>query len=95
VGLATAASASTKTLGVAKPGGVAAGDLLLAAIEVRQAPAGPSAPEGWRLIRRDRARRGHPSFTQALYYRFAGAQEPSRYEWRLASAAAALGAIVA
>jgi hypothetical protein len=92
----TASSASTKTLDVAKPAGAGAGDLLLAAIELRQASGrGVSAPDGWRLIRRDRARRRHSSLTQALYYKLAGAQEPSHYEWRFASAAPALGAIVA
>jgi hypothetical protein len=81
---------------VARPDGVGAGDLMLAAIELRQASGrGVSAPEGWRLIRRDRARRGHSSLAQALYSKVAGTQEPSHYQWRFASAAPALGAIVA
>jgi hypothetical protein len=81
---------------VARPTGVRAGDLLLAAIELRQASGrGTSAPAGWRLIRRDRARRGHASLTQALYSKLAGDQEPSRYEWRFERAAPALRAIVA
>ena len=68
VGAATKAAASTRALEVARPGGVGAGDLMLAAIELRQASGrGVSAPEGWRLIRRDRARRGHSSLAQALY----------------------------
>lgn len=95
VGLATKAAGSTRTLDVARPGAVGAGDLLLAAIQVRQTGRRISAPAGWRLIRRDRARRGPSSFTQALYYKVAGTQEPSHYEWGFASAAPALAAIVA
>ena len=47
VGAATKAAASTRALEVARPGGVGAGDLMLAAIELRQASGrGVSAPEG-------------------------------------------------
>ena len=96
VGLATKTSASTKALDVARPTGVGVGDLLLAAIDLRQATArGVGVPEGWRPIRRDRARHGRSSLTQALYYKLAGAQEPSRYQWRFSKAVPALGAIVA
>jgi phosphatidylinositol-3-phosphatase len=95
VGVATKAAGSTKALDVARPGGVGAGDLLLAAIELRAPGRRVSAPEGWRPIRRDRARRGHSSLAQALYSKVAGPQEPSHYQWRFSSAAPALGAIVA
>jgi hypothetical protein len=44
VGVATKAARSTKALDVARPGGVGAGDLLLAAIELR-APGRRHAPD--------------------------------------------------
>jgi hypothetical protein len=96
VGATTASSASIKALDLAKPAGAGAGYLLLAAIEVRRASGRTvSAPQGWHLVRRDRAGSGQASFTQALYYKVAGAQEPSSYRWQFTRAVPALGAIVA
>jgi phosphatidylinositol-3-phosphatase len=95
VGLTTASAASARTLNVARPTGVTGGDLMIAAIESRRASGQRvSAPAGWRLIRRDRAKRGRASLTQALYFKRAAAQEPGHYSWRLGRAASALGAIV-
>jgi phosphatidylinositol-3-phosphatase len=96
VSVTAATAARTRVLAVTRPASVAAGDLMLAAVAVRQKHAGRlSAPKGWKLIRRDRAvgRKG-TSLAQALYYRVAGSGEPSRYRWRLRRRAAAVGVIV-
>ena len=96
VGASTAAVGRASTLDVARPN-VSSGDLMLAAIEVRQPRGGRlTAPSDWRLIRRDRAAARHgTALVQALYYKLAGDGEPPSYQWQLSKAAAGVGAIVA
>jgi calcineurin-like phosphoesterase family protein len=79
------------TLAVAAPAGVAAGDLMLASIDVIGVP-GILPPSGWTLIRDDA---NGTSLTKATYYRVAGPSEPLSYTWRLSVPRAAAGGIVA
>jgi len=77
-------SQSTVTNGttVSKPAGVVAGDLLLATLEVDEDPAPVSGPAGWTLLLDTVAAQGTGSAYHAqVWYRVAGASEPSSYTW--------------
>src|SRR5918912_2548109 len=88
-------SSASNSVSIAKPAGVAAGDLLLAAVDVRASGSvAISAPVGWSLIRRDSNSPGYAALSEALYYRIAGSTEPASYSWSFGSAAAAASAIV-
>ena len=94
VATATTAGSST-SLTVAKPSGVAAGDTMIAAVDVRVAASVTLvAPSGWTLIRRDSNTSGYAALTQALYYRIAGSSEPGSWTWTFGASAAAAGAVV-
>jgi putative Ig domain-containing protein len=86
---ATARDATSVT--VSRPSGVAAGDLLLAAIDVRHAPT-ITAPAGWTAIRTDT---NGTTMRQAVYSRIATASEPSSYRWTFSSKQIAAAVIVA
>jgi hypothetical protein len=77
-------SASTVTDGatVARPSGVAAGDLLLASLEVDADPATVTGPAGWTLLQdvRTGASTSNPFHAQ-LWYKVAGSAEPASYTW--------------
>jgi hypothetical protein len=88
-----AAKAATRgkarSLRIRVPRGVAAGDVMLAAVTVRSSRP-PRRRAGWRLLRTDAS----SGPTQALYLRVAG-REPSSYRWSFRSRASASGGIVA
>lgn len=87
----TGANPTSTDLVIDQPSGVRAGDLLIAAVDVR---GGPSIlpPSGWDLIRVE----AYDNIMRlATYVRVAGSSEPSSYTWRFSKAQAAAGAIVA
>ena len=87
-----AATASTKgatTLTIARPTSSQAGDLLLASIDVRNAPA-VTAPSGWTLVRTDAT----ATIAKSTYRHVASAGEVS-YSWTFTSAQTAAGVIAA
>jgi hypothetical protein len=87
----TAANQTASTLAVPAPAGVAAGDVLLAAISVRGQPT-ITAPSGWTRVRLESA---SSTMQQAVYVRVAGSSEPASYTWTFSSAQAAAGTILA
>ena len=77
-------SASTVTNGttVSKPAGVAAGDLLLATIEVDADPVTVTPPNGWTLLIDTVAAQGTANAWHAqVWYKVATASEPASYTW--------------
>ncbi|HKF77014.1 MAG TPA: hypothetical protein VKF59_12780, partial [Candidatus Dormibacteraeota bacterium] len=67
---------------VSRPSGVAAGDLLLAALEVDEDPATVSGPAGWTLLLDTPGAQGTASaFHAQVWYRVAGSSEPGSYTW--------------
>ena len=83
------------TLTIRRPGSTAEGDVLVASVAARlSGSASITPPSGWSLIRRDSNAPQYESLTQALYYKVAGAGEPSSYTWTLTSAVSATGAIL-
>ncbi|HVW33756.1 MAG TPA: Ig-like domain-containing protein [Acidimicrobiia bacterium] len=79
------------TLSIPKPAGVVPGDVLVAAVGIRGAPA-VNAPAGWTLVRRDQA---GTYTTQAIYYRVVTAVEPNSYLWSFSAPVPAAGGILA
>jgi hypothetical protein len=80
---ASAGRASSYSLAIRRPAGVAGGDVLVADLLVRvPARASIVPPSGWRLIRRDENAPAHVPLSQALYYKVAGSSEPSVYAWK-------------
>ncbi len=80
-------SAATVTNGttVAKPSGLAAGDLLLAAIEIDADPVTVTPPAGWTLLLDTPAAQGTAqAFHTQVWYRLASASEPASYTWTVA-----------
>jgi hypothetical protein len=68
---------------IAKPGGTAPGDVLVACIVATSALATEpevTPPEGWQLIRTTNAYQGL-YYDMATYYKVAGANEPASYTW--------------
>ena len=83
-------SRSTATDGttVARPAGVVAGDLLLATLEIDADPVAVTAPAGWTRLQDVRAAPGTGSvFHAQLWYKVAGASEPSSYAWNVGTSA--------
>src|SRR6202035_3360133 len=75
-------SSVTNGTTVAKPAGTAAGDLLLATLEVDADPATVTGPAGWTLLMDTPAAVGTASaFHAQVWYRTATASEPSSYAW--------------
>ncbi|PZR89137.1 MAG: hypothetical protein DLM67_19390, partial [Candidatus Nephthysia bennettiae] len=66
-----------------RPANLAKGDLLLASLEVDADPATISAPAGWTLLSDTRVAPGtRQAFHALVYYKVAGAHEPSYYEFQ-------------
>ncbi len=88
-------STAVTTVSVGAPSGVQSGDVLLAQIVIYNGNGTdvPSAPGGWTNIRHDSVNDGN-QITSWLYYKVAGANEPSSYGWNIASnwAAGVMGA---
>ncbi|HSR22529.1 MAG TPA: fibronectin type III domain-containing protein, partial [Candidatus Eisenbacteria bacterium] len=77
-------SAATVTNGttVSRPGGAAAGDLLLATLEVDEDPATVTGPAGWtRLLDTVGAPGTAEAFHTQVWWKLAGASEPASYTW--------------
>src|SRR5208283_1651711 len=89
-------SAPVTTVTVGFPAGAGAGDLLLAQIVVWDGSGSnvPTAPSGWTIIRHDAVVSNGNQITSWLYYKVAGASEPSSYSWTISSqwAAGVMGA---
>ena len=88
---ATGSARDASGITVNKPSGVATGDLLLAALDVRRAP-NITAPAGWTLIR---TTTNGTAMRQAVYYRIATASEPSSYRWTFSDTRSAAATILA
>ncbi len=88
-------STAVTTVTVSAPSGVQLGDVLLAQIVVYDGTGTdvPSAPSGWTSIRHDSVNNGN-QITSWLFYKVAGANEPSSYGWNIGSnwAAGVMGA---
>ncbi len=87
----SAQNPTATTLTINRPGGVVAGDVMVAGIGIRGAPT-VATPAGWTLIRTDAA---GTYTTQALYYRVATASEPASYTWSFSKSVPAAGGISA
>jgi hypothetical protein len=82
---------TANSLTLPAPAGIATGDLLLAAVDVRGSPT-ITAPAGWTLVRSDQS--GY-TIKQSVYYKIAGSSEPASYTWTFASSQGASGGIAA
>jgi hypothetical protein len=90
-GSSAAQVATATSLAISRPSGVVAGDLLVAAIDVRGQPR-ITAPSGWQHVRTD----NNGSIVElATYIHIAAATEPANYTWGFSNAQSAAGAIVA
>ncbi len=90
-GAATAATRGATSITIARPGSTASGDVLIAMVDVRNAPT-LTPPAGWTLIS------DTPNGTtmhQLVYWKPVGESEPASYTWTLSSSQASSGAIVA
>jgi hypothetical protein len=82
---------SGTSITVAKPTGVATGDVLVASITTRSIP-GITGPTGWsRMLTTD----GTTTIRQTIWYKVATGSEPSSYTWTLTAANAGAARIVA
>lgn len=87
VGAQTATSASSSVT-VARPAGVAAGDMLVGTVTSRVGAAVTiGTPAGWTFVRRDTCVLPGTQMTQALYYRVASGSEPAATTWTLSRSA--------
>jgi hypothetical protein len=87
---ASEAGSNSNSVSVAKPGGTAAGDVLLATVSFRLPDSSSvSAPAGWSLVRRDDCKHAGQYLAQATYVKVAAAAEPSSYAFGLADSTTA------
>jgi Bacterial Ig domain len=91
VSASSAANAMAKTLTIPAPAAVTAGNVLLAAIDVRGGPA-ITAPAGWTFVRMDA---NGTVIRQAVYWKVATSAEPASYTWTFSASQAAAGGIAA
>lgn len=91
MGSTAAQTPDASSIELDRPAGVRAGDLLVAAVEVRGQPP-INAPDGWRRVRTDSA-----GTTVALttYVRVAGENEPAGYRWDVSRPGAIVAILVA
>jgi hypothetical protein len=75
VGASSSTAEGATSLTIAKPVGVAAGHVMVAAFAIQGKP-GVNTPAGWTLIRETL---GKNSYEQATYYKVAGSSEPASY----------------
>jgi Bacterial Ig domain/Calcineurin-like phosphoesterase len=87
----SAQNPTATTLTINRPAQTVAGDVMLAGLGIRGAPA-VTPPAGWTLIRRDQA---GTYTTQALYYRVVTPSEPASYTWTFSTSVPAAGGISA
>src|SRR5262245_33776124 len=98
VNAATASTgASSTSLTLARPAGVQAGDLLVAAFSARSGlETSITNPAGWTQIRRDLCEGPQQTtLTQPLLYRVATGAEPLAYTWSFGRSVSAAGEVVA
>lgn len=90
-------AASSSSLSVAKPAGVASGDVLVAAVAARlSAGSAFTQPAGWTLVRRDDCSGPQKTdLAQALFYKVAGGSEPSSYTFSFSAPTGAAGSVLA
>jgi hypothetical protein len=86
------AASAVGSVSAPPPGGLAAGDVLLASVAVRDGVAVASAPTGWTLVTSAGAGQSVGTY---VYRKVATAAEPVSYTWTLASARRAAVAVVA
>jgi hypothetical protein len=91
IGTSSAANPTAKDLVIERPSGVDAGDLLVAAIDVRGKPS-INAPGGWDRVQLDV---NGSVLELATYVRIADGTEPDSYTWTFSSAQAAAGIVIA
>jgi len=84
------ATRNATSLSVPRPSGIAAGDVMVAAVGVRGAPT-ITAPSGWTLVRVDT---DGSTMRQAVYTRTATSGEPSAYSWSFSARTASAGGLV-
>lgn len=83
----------TNTVTVAKPSGVASGDLMVAFVEANGAGASIlTPPSGWT---QKGAETGNSNILSECWYKVAGGSEPSTYSWGLSASLRCRGTIVA
>jgi hypothetical protein len=88
------AGSGVLTLSIGKPAGTVQGDVMVASIAVRPETATITPPSGWTLVRRlDNA--SSVANSLAVYYKVAGASEPSSYSWSLSTSTGSAGGIAA
>jgi hypothetical protein len=87
----SAGNTSTTSLTISAPSGAQAGDVEVAAVDVRGNPS-LTAPTGWTLVRSDQ---NGNLVRQAVYSHVVGSSEPSSYTWSWNFNAGASGGIVA
>lgn len=87
----TRATKDTTSLQINRPSGVAAGDLMVAALDVLGTPA-ITAPTGWTLVRVDD---NGSALRQAVYQRVATSDESKSYTWRFSTKASTAGIVLA
>ena len=82
-------------LTLAKPAGVVANDVMIAAIGFRPASASLTVPDGWTLVRRTDNAVSGASNSLAVYRKVAGSSEPDSYVWNLSGDTYTVGGIQA
>src|SRR4051794_28688054 len=88
---ASSAQDTAGFLAIPAPGGTVAGDVLVAIVDVIQAPA-INAPAGWTLIRSDVNPVGN-HLRQAAYVHVTSLFEPPSYTWTFSASHGAAGGI--
>ena len=90
-------AAASASLTVAKPAGVASGDVLVASVAARLGSGSPlNQPAGWSLVRRDDCSGPQKTdLSQAFFYKVAGGSEPASYTFGFSDTTAAAGSVLA
>ncbi|MDQ3990998.1 MAG: hypothetical protein M3245_01635 [Actinomycetota bacterium] len=92
VGFRAATSATGRgSLTLATPGGVAAGDVLVAQVAIRSSDTPVTAPDAWTPVRQD----ANPQVVQVVYVRVAVAGEPATHTFTWSGSTRAVGGIAA
>src|SRR5581483_6207458 len=91
---ASAQNGVASSLVLPVPAGVAAGNVLLAVVDVASSNT-VSTPAGWTLVRSDVTTASGGVTGQWAYYHVAGGSEPASYTWQLGGKVGAAGAILA
>lgn len=84
-------NSATASIVLARPAGVTAGDVLMAAVTTRGVPTIP-APSGWATVLETR---NETIMQQVVFVRVAGSSEPDSYTFSFAKAVSATGGILA